>query len=104
MLLGAVAKEAAVRSIEAVAGLLGFEITDQGGCRLWGGHSLRVKGARWLARQGVSLPVIQLLARCSSDVVLRYVAEVPLANLAQEKTSKPPKPKGLVGLLMMWVA
>ena len=41
----------------------------------------RVTGARTLAALGVDLVRIQLMARWSSDVVLRYVAEAPLATM-----------------------
>ena len=45
---------------------------------------MRVTGARWLASRGVALLTIQVLARWSSDVVLRYVAETPLQSLTAE--------------------
>ncbi|CAK0866697.1 unnamed protein product [Prorocentrum cordatum] len=81
---GTATKEAVVKTFEAIASKLGLPIVDQGGYRLWGGHSLRVTGAQWLASQGVSIAVIQLLARWNSDVVFRYVSEAPLLTLADE--------------------
>ena len=50
--------------------------------RLFGGHSLRVSGAQWLARSGVPLALIQLMARWSSNVISRYVAKVPLETIS----------------------
>ncbi len=38
-------------------------------------------GARTLAALGVSLPLIQLMVRWSSDVVMTYVSEAPLVNM-----------------------
>ena len=81
---GTVTKEAMVSTIEAVAARVGLPIKDAGGYRLWGGHSLRVTGPQWLASQGISVANIQLLARWNSDIVLRYVPEVPLARLTEE--------------------
>ena len=52
------------------------------GARRFGGHSLRVTGARTLAALGIDIVLIQLMARWSSDVVLRYVAEAPLATMS----------------------
>ena len=50
--------------------------------RRFGGHSLRVTGARLMAGMGISVVLIQLMARWSSDVVLRYVAEAPLQGMS----------------------
>ena len=49
-----------------------------GGIRRFGGHSLRVTGARLMAGMGFSIVLIQLMARWSFEAVLRYVAEAPL--------------------------
>ena len=54
------------------------------GRSLISGHSLRVTGARWLARVGLPLVTIQLIARWESDVVRRYVKEAPLERLPSE--------------------
>ena len=74
-------KRHVVASLERVATALGEPLLDAHGVRRFGGHSLRVTGARTLAALGVSLALIQLMARWSSDVVLRYVAEAPLATM-----------------------
>ena len=78
---GFVEKRHVVSSIEHVAAALFEPLVDERGVRRFGGHSLRVTGARTLAALGVDLVRIQLMARWSSDVVLRYVAEAPLATM-----------------------
>ena len=74
-------KRHVVAGLEHVATALGEPLLDAHGVRRFGGHRLRVTGARTLAALGVSLALIQLMARWSSDVVLRYVAEAPLATM-----------------------
>ena len=78
---GFVEKRHVVASLEHIATTLGEPLVDAQGSRRYGGHSLRVTGARTLAALGLSLPLIQLMARWSSDVVLRYVSEAPLVNM-----------------------
>ena len=73
-----------VKTFEAVASWLGLGVSDRGGYRLRGGHSRRVTGSQRLASQGVSVAVIQLLAKWDSDVVSRCVSEAPLLTLADE--------------------
>jgi len=51
------------------------------GKRNVGGHSPRVVGAQFLAFMEREIPNIQPLARRASAVVLRYVAEAPLAPI-----------------------
>ena len=75
-------KNDVVRLIEQAATRLGLATHSPQGSRLFGGHSLSVSGAQWLARSGVPLPLIQLMARWSSDVIARYVAEVPLKTIS----------------------
>jgi hypothetical protein len=76
-----VEKRHVVASIEAVAKLVGEPLEDSRGVRRFGGHSLRVTGARTLAELGIEIFMIQLMARWSSDVVYRYVAEAPLSRM-----------------------
>ena len=71
-----------VTSIEFVARLIGEALTFSGGVRRFGGHSLRVTGARLMAGMGISIVLIQLMARWSSEAVLRYVAEAPLQGMS----------------------
>ena len=77
-------KTAVVATIEAIGVQLGLDVSLPDGGKAFGGHSLRVTGAQWLAGLGVPIPTIQLLARWSSDVVLRYVADTPLTQLTAE--------------------
>ena len=79
-----VEKKDVVATIEQVAVRLGMVIENPDGSRMFGGHSLRVSGAQWLAGIGIPVSTIQLLARWSSDVVFRYIAEVPLSRLTEE--------------------
>ena len=78
-----VEKYRVVSSIEAAATLCDEPLVDAQGSRRFGGHSLRVTGARTLAGLGVDIHLIQLMARWSSDVVLRYVAEAPLSSMTE---------------------
>ena len=79
---GFVDKRHVVTSIEFVAKLTGEALTGSGGVRRFGSHSLRVTGARLMAGMGISIVLIQLMARWSSEVVLRYVAEAPLQGMS----------------------
>ena len=67
-------KAAVVALITAVATALNLPTEEVAGRTLFGGHSLRVTGAQHLAAHGFPLLLIQLLARWSSEVILRYVA------------------------------
>ena len=67
-----------VATIEAVAESTGERLVTECGSRRFGGHTLRVTGARLLASTGVDLLTLQILARWESDIILRYVAEAPL--------------------------
>jgi hypothetical protein len=77
----AVAKVDMVKCIERAAVLCGEPLVDSLGSRRYGGHSLRVTGAQYLASVGVPLLTIQLLGRWASDIIARYVAEAPLCAL-----------------------
>ena len=79
---GFVDKRHVVTSIEFVANLTGEALTGSGGVRRFGGHCLRVTGARLMAGVGISVVLIQLMARWSSDVVLRHVAEALLQGMS----------------------
>ena len=79
-----VAKERVVATFERIAQICGEQVTDEQGNRRYGGHSLRVTGAQWLASLGVPLISIQLMARWASDVVAKYVGESPLARVTEE--------------------
>ena len=79
-----VEKSRFVKSIEHGMKLLGFDLVDEDGDNIFGGHSPRVAGAQHMAELGVDLPLIQLMGRWGSSVVMRYVAEAPLARLTQK--------------------
>ena len=81
-------KRQVVLSLEHVATLIGEPLVDISGIRRFGGHSLRVTGARTMAALGIELVLIQLMARWSSDVVLRYVADAPLASITASYRAK----------------
>ena len=69
-------------TIEHIAVVLGESLVDSQGVRRFGGHTLRVTGARTLASMGIDLMLVQLMPRWSSNVVWRYVAEAPLEKLS----------------------
>ena len=77
-----VEKAMVVKLIEAAASQLGLPLTSEDGRNIYGGHSLRVSGAQWLAQMAIPLPLIQLMARWASDVIAWYVAEVPLTTIS----------------------
>ena len=52
------------------------------GRRAFGGRSLRVSGARWLAALGVPFQQTKSLARWSSSIVERYVGDAILSTLS----------------------
>ena len=54
------------------------------GLRLFGGHSPRVTGAQIFATMGVEINKLRILARHSSDAILRYVADAPLKSLRSD--------------------
>ena len=79
-----VSKESVVATFEAAAAKCGIPLMDAYGHRLFGGHSLRVSGAQWMATRGLLFISIQLMARWSSDVISRYVGEAPLSRVTEE--------------------
>ena len=79
-----VSKVAMVNCIVDVAAKLGLSVLDADNAQRFGGHSLRVTGARWLAELGLPLVSIQLLARWEGDVIRRYIAEAPLRRLSED--------------------
>jgi len=79
-----VTKAKVVDTFERINAMLGRPIVDHSGAKLYGGHSLRVTGAQWMASIGLPLISIQLMARWDSDVVSRYVGEAPLAQVTAE--------------------
>ena len=78
-----VRKAGVVGALEELLSTRGVTITDKMGRRLFGGHSFRVTGSRYWVAMGLEVFKLQVFARWGSNVVLRYVAEAPLANLTQ---------------------
>ena len=74
-------KAAVITTFECLGALMGQPLTSPTGIRLFGGHTPRVTGAQTLAALGVDVAKIKILARHSSDAILRYVAEAPLKSL-----------------------
>ena len=87
-----VSKHAVVETIESVAELMGLSVLGKSGERTFGGHTIRVSGARWLARSGVSVAQIQTFGRWASAAVLRYVGEAHIEDLASTVTGVGRKP------------
>ena len=83
-----VSKESVVATLEEVANRLEIPTTSADGHKLLGGHTMRVSGAQHLARIGIELSVIALLARWQSEIVLRYAAEAPLDNITESYKEK----------------
>ena len=74
-------KQSIVDSICQLAVDAGLPVSDALGRPLFGGHSMRISGARWLASFGVEIRKIQVLARWDSDVVLHYIKTAPMASI-----------------------
>jgi hypothetical protein len=74
-------KASVVQAFEGIARLTGLPVLDANGDRRFGGHSARVTGAQVLAAHGIDINKIRILARHSSDAIMRYVAEAPLSTL-----------------------
>ena len=80
--LGRVLKK--VKVVEAIVNImkeLDTMAPGQGGDQSWGGHSMRVSGARHLAAMGLEISLIQLIGRWGSEVVRRYVSDAPLSTV-----------------------
>jgi len=82
-------KTGAVAGLELVVGKAGERVTDSAGRRRFGGHSMRVTGSRFWAGMGLEVFKIQIFARWGSTVILRYVADVPIANLTGDVVGRP---------------
>ena len=91
-------KATVVQALEATVVGYGGDILGPSGARILGGHSFRVTGAQRLAAAGVEIIKVMVLARWSSEVVLRYVKDAPLAGLSEQVKCLEDK-KDLVRLL-----
>ena len=79
-----ITKRGVVSSLEDVLGRLGVDVVNSGGRRRFGGHSLRVTGSRYWTGRGLEVFKVQIFARWGSNVILRYVSDVPIANLSAD--------------------
>jgi hypothetical protein len=77
------AKAGFVATIAEIARRLQLPTVDALGRCTIGEHVWRISGSRYLASLDVPIPVIKLLARWGSDVIVRYVADAPLSALTQ---------------------
>jgi len=82
-------KTGMVGALESVVGRTGEALTDGAGRKRFGGHSMRVTGSRFWVGAGLEVFKVQIFARWGSSVVLRYVADVPIANLTGDVCSRP---------------
>jgi hypothetical protein len=73
-----------ISTIVHMATQLDIELIDPMGRFTAGEHVWRVSGSRMLARAGIPVDKIMLVARWGSDIVHRYIAESPLTNIALE--------------------
>ena len=76
-------KHRVAQGLEYLLGKLNIPLTGSDGRPAFGGHSFRVTGSRMLARRGIPVEVIMILARWQSSVILRYIQSAPLQALAQ---------------------
>ena len=89
------AKSSVVEALEAAMEEAGETIVGPQG-RKYTGHSFRVTGAQLLASMGFDIAIIMLMFRWQSGVVLRYIAEAPLATITDRfrKLKEPDKQGG----------
>lgn len=73
-------KQGMVKAFRRVAVALG--LTEEEAQEITG-HILRPMGAQLMARKGIEFYKIQLFCRWGSDVILKYLREVPLENSDQ---------------------
>lgn len=74
-------KTAVVDTFEALGGIMGQQLHDPSGVRLFGDHTPRVTGAQVLAAAGIEVNKMRILARHLGEAILRYVAEASLRSL-----------------------
>ena len=80
-----ITKAAVASMVEGLAEKIGETLHDSLGQRRFSGHSLRVSGAQWLGRLGVAVEQVQTFGRWSSDVVVRYLGESHVADMAKTR-------------------
>ena len=70
--------------VDELAKLANQSLTLPSGARRYGKHSFRSTGAVLLARMGIEIFKIQLLARWASPVVMHYAREAPMATITAQ--------------------
>jgi len=82
-------KNCVVTALERVLSAAGETIVDSAGRRRYGGHSLRVTGSRYWTGLGLEVFKVQIFARWGSNIILRYVSDIPIANVTGDLTGNP---------------
>ena len=77
-------KEAVVCTFEYWHAQLGLPLRDADGRRLLGGHSARLGGAQLLAREGLLIVQIELMARWVSPMILHDAKSAPLTHITED--------------------
>jgi hypothetical protein len=72
-----------IGTLTVLADMVQVPTTDAQGRNVIGEHIWRVSGSRHLAELGVPQPMIMLLARWGSSIILRYIDDAPLRKLTQ---------------------
>ena len=70
-----------IDTLTQMTNTLGVDTVDTMGRNAIGEHIWRVSRSRLLARVGIPQQSIMLLARWGSNIILRYIADAPLATL-----------------------
>jgi len=76
-----VSKEHFTSMVERLANICDLPLKAADGGNAFGGHVWRLVGARHMPRMLVPVNVFKLLARWQTDIIDRYLREVPLENL-----------------------
>jgi len=84
-----ITKKGAVQGIVDVLSNAGVETVQRGGTQRFGGHTMRVTGSRYWTGRGLEVFKVQIFARWGSSVILRYVSDVPIANLTGDLNRTP---------------
>jgi len=79
-----ITKPGAVQGMISVLSSAGIETRTCGGKNRFGGHSMRVTGSRFWISRGLEVYKVQIFARWGSSVILRYVSDIPIANLTKD--------------------
>ena len=73
-----------MKTIQMVAHAMQLSMIAVDGRDAFTGHVWRISGSRLLARLGIQIALIMLLARWGSATIMRYVKDAPLKALASD--------------------